>query len=144
MLDIFPITDRDVAIRDSYFPTGGENMYPSASEKDVSQNVNGVERRAEFDGDLPLTAAAGQRVEAVESLTQRPHPLVIVMAELQAVQCGYCPPGNLMSTKSLLDSISRRRWRPPRLLTAIFAAVSGPTSYGRSFVRPKSWTRTGQ
>lgn len=54
MLDIFRITDKDVAIRNFHVPTGGENMHPTVSENDVVLNVNGVERRAGADGDIPL------------------------------------------------------------------------------------------
>jgi aerobic carbon-monoxide dehydrogenase small subunit len=47
----------------------------------------------------------GQTVTTVEGLAdwQGLHPLQRAFAEEQALQCGYCTPGVLLATKSLLD-----------------------------------------
>ena len=47
----------------------------------------------------------GRRVETVEGLSngEELHPLQDSFIENHALQCGYCTPGMLMSTKGLLD-----------------------------------------
>jgi nicotinate dehydrogenase subunit A len=54
--------------------------------------------------DTPLWAAAGKSVTTVEGLgtPQRPHPLQHAFIAEQAMQCGYCIPGILMSAAALL------------------------------------------
>lgn len=51
-----------------------------------------------------LAAAAGKRVQTIESLTtgDRLHPVQEAFLELEAFQCGYCTPGMVMATISLL------------------------------------------
>jgi aerobic-type carbon monoxide dehydrogenase small subunit (CoxS/CutS family) len=48
---------------------------------------------------------AGARVETVEGLgtPEKPHPLQKAFAECDALQCGFCTPGMVMSLKCLLD-----------------------------------------
>jgi carbon-monoxide dehydrogenase small subunit len=50
--------------------------------------------------------ADGGVIETVEGLEQdnKLHPLQEAFSELHALQCGYCTPGMLMATKSLLDA----------------------------------------
>lgn len=59
---------------------------------------------------LPVSAAAGKRVETVEGLgtPEAPHPLQRAFLDLQAGQCGYCLSGILMASAALL----RRDPRP--------------------------------
>jgi carbon-monoxide dehydrogenase small subunit len=47
----------------------------------------------------------GRRVETVEGLARGEilHPLQASFVEMHALQCGYCTPGMLMSSKALLD-----------------------------------------
>lgn len=54
---------------------------------------------------VPIGSVAGQRVETVESLVRdgTNHPLVHILIEEQAGQCGYCLAGILMRAKALLD-----------------------------------------
>ena len=55
---------------------------------------------------LIFTASvAGKKIETVEGLgtVSNPHPLQKNFVEEGAVQCGYCIPGMLMSSKALLD-----------------------------------------
>lgn len=52
--------------------------------------------------------ADGRRVETVEGLSdgEKLHPLQDSFLENNALQCGYCTPGMLMSAKALLDKNS--------------------------------------
>jgi nicotinate dehydrogenase subunit A len=54
--------------------------------------------------DTPLWAAAGKSVTTVEGLgtPERPHPLQRAFIVEQAMQCGYCIPGILISAEALL------------------------------------------
>jgi nicotinate dehydrogenase subunit A len=58
---------------------------------------------------LPVQAVAGQAVTTIEGLgsTERPHPLQATFIEEQAVQCGYCTPGIVMTAKAFLDQTPR-------------------------------------
>jgi nicotinate dehydrogenase subunit A len=59
---------------------------------------------------LPVSAAAGKRVETVEGLgtPDAPHPIQRAFLDLQAGQCGYCLSGIQMAALALL----RRNPRP--------------------------------
>ena len=54
--------------------------------------------------DMPLWSAAGKDVTTIEGLgnAERPHPLQRAFIAEQALQCGYCVPGILMSAAALL------------------------------------------
>jgi len=58
---------------------------------------------------LPVQAVAGQAVTTIEGLgsPERPHPLQATFIEEQAVQCGYCTPGIVMTAKTFLDQTPR-------------------------------------
>ena len=58
---------------------------------------------------LPVSAAAGRRVETVEGLgtPEAPHPLQRAFLDLQAGQCGYCLSGILMAAAALLRRVPR-------------------------------------
>lgn len=49
--------------------------------------------------------ANGRRVDTIEGLAEgsEPHPIQQAYLDEGAVQCGYCTPGFIMSTKALLD-----------------------------------------
>jgi aerobic carbon-monoxide dehydrogenase small subunit len=49
--------------------------------------------------------ANGSQIETVEGLStdEGIHPIQKAFVEKGAIQCGYCTPGMIMSTKSLLD-----------------------------------------
>jgi len=49
--------------------------------------------------------ADGRRVDTIEGLAEgsEPHPIQPAYLDEGAVQCGYCTPGFIMSTKALLD-----------------------------------------
>ena len=55
--------------------------------------------------DTPLWAAAGKEVTTVEGLgtPERPHPLQQAFIAEQAMQCGYCISGILISAAALLQ-----------------------------------------
>ncbi len=48
----------------------------------------------------------GQHIFTIEGLSAGPklHPIQAAFAENQGLQCGYCTPGMVLSTKQLLDS----------------------------------------
>jgi aerobic-type carbon monoxide dehydrogenase small subunit (CoxS/CutS family) len=55
---------------------------------------------------LLLTAALGGReITTIEALgtPENPHPIMQAFAEEGAVQCGYCTPGMILTTKALLE-----------------------------------------
>jgi aerobic-type carbon monoxide dehydrogenase small subunit (CoxS/CutS family) len=45
----------------------------------------------------------GKTIETIEHLDQINHPLVESYAKHHAMQCGYCTPGFVMTSKALLD-----------------------------------------
>ena len=49
--------------------------------------------------------SAGKRVETIEGLARGAelHPIQRAFVEKGAIQCGYCTPGMIMRTKSILD-----------------------------------------
>jgi nicotinate dehydrogenase subunit A len=63
-----------------------------------------VDGRAVASCDLPLSAAAGKEVTTVEGLgsPEQPHPLQSAFIAEQAMQCGYCISGILISAAALL------------------------------------------
>ena len=58
---------------------------------------------------IPVQAVAGQTVTTIEGLgsPEAPHPLQAAFIEEQAVQCGYCTPGIVMTAKAFLDQAPR-------------------------------------
>ena len=54
---------------------------------------------------FPVSAVMGQAITTIEGLGtgEAPHPLQTSFIEGQAVQCGYCISGMLMTAKALLD-----------------------------------------
>ena len=54
--------------------------------------------------DTPLWATAGKRITTIEGLgtPEHPHPLQRAFLDEQAMQCGYCIAGILMSAAALL------------------------------------------
>lgn len=53
----------------------------------------------------PLSAVQGRKITTLEGLgsVEHPHPLQQAFIDEQAVQCGYCINGMIMSAKALLD-----------------------------------------
>jgi len=58
---------------------------------------------------LPLSSIAGRKVVTLEGLgnADQPHPLQRAVIELQAMQCGYCISGIVMSAAALLETNPR-------------------------------------
>jgi nicotinate dehydrogenase subunit A len=54
----------------------------------------------------PVSSAVGHRITTLEGLgtSGKPHPLQQAFIDEQAVQCGYCINGMIMTAKALLDS----------------------------------------
>ena len=63
-----------------------------------------VDDRAVSACDTPLWSVADKDVTTIEGLgtSERPHPLQRAFIAEQALQCGYCVPGILMSAAALL------------------------------------------
>jgi len=55
---------------------------------------------------IPAFAAHGSDITSVEGLgtVRAPHPLQEAFVEAGAVQCGFCIPGMILASKSLLDA----------------------------------------
>lgn len=55
---------------------------------------------------MPVSRAAGRKVTTLEGLgsSEKPHPIQKAFIEEQAVQCGYCINGMVMTAKALLDA----------------------------------------
>ena len=45
----------------------------------------------------------GKRIETIEGIAQKEHPLIESYVNHHAMQCGYCTPGFLVTAKALLD-----------------------------------------
>ena len=90
----------------------------------------------------PVRAAAGKRITTVEGLAQngKLHPVQESFLKADALQCGYCTPGMVMSAVSLLakdpnptdDAIERgmegnicRCGTYPRIVAAVRMAAKG-------------------
>jgi len=71
--------------------------------------------------ETPMWSGQGKRVTTLEGLGRRdaPHPLQTAFTEEQAMQCGFCTSGMLMSAAALLQ----RQPRPDR--QAIVQALDG-------------------
>jgi len=69
--------------------------------------------RAVTSCDLPMWSVAGKDITTLEGLGSRqaPHPLQTAFIEEQAMQCGYCTSGVLMTAAALL----RRNAHPSEL-----------------------------
>jgi len=54
---------------------------------------------------MPVAAAVGHRITTLEGLGTReePHPLQAAFIRLQAMQCGYCANGMIMTAAALLE-----------------------------------------
>jgi nicotinate dehydrogenase subunit A len=63
-----------------------------------------LDGRAVTSCDLPLSALAGKTVTTIEGLgsPRAPHPLQTAFIAEQAMQCGYCVSGVLISAAALL------------------------------------------
>lgn len=63
-----------------------------------------IDGRAMASCDMPMWSVADKDVVTVESLgtTERPHPLQRAFVSEQAMQCGYCVSGILISAAALL------------------------------------------
>ena len=56
---------------------------------------------------IPAMKASGKKVETIEGIGNEDnlHPLQETFTDLGAVQCGFCTPGMIMSSKALLDRV---------------------------------------
>jgi nicotinate dehydrogenase subunit A len=56
---------------------------------------------------MPVRRAAGRNIVTLEGLgsVEKPHPIQQAFIEQQALQCGYCINGMIMTSKALLDRI---------------------------------------
>ena len=70
---------------------------------------------------VPVASCDGSRVETVEGLAQgdRLHPIQEAFIAEDALQCGFCTPGQIMAVKALLDQ------EPHPTREQVVAALSG-------------------
>jgi nicotinate dehydrogenase subunit A len=56
---------------------------------------------------LPVSQAAGLQITTIEGLgtADSPHPLQEAFIEEQAIQCGYCAPGMIITAQGLLNRV---------------------------------------
>ncbi|MCG8401618.1 MAG: (2Fe-2S)-binding protein [Firmicutes bacterium] len=56
---------------------------------------------------IPAMKVSGKKVETIEGIGSEDnlHPLQETFSDLGAVQCGFCTPGMIMSSKALLDRV---------------------------------------
>ena len=92
--------------------------------------------------DTPLWAAAGKDIVTVEGLgtPERPHPLQRAFIAEQAMQCGYCISGILISAAALLRAQSRSERGArcaPRSTATCAAAARTTASCARCCARPR-------
>ncbi|MCL1906052.1 MAG: (2Fe-2S)-binding protein [Clostridiales bacterium] len=68
-----------------------------------------LEGRAVYSCITLALQAYGKKVQTIESLSDGDtlHPIQEAYLDAGAVQCGYCTPGMVMSTKALLDKTAR-------------------------------------
>jgi putative selenate reductase molybdopterin-binding subunit len=78
---------------------------------------------------LPAAHADGHRIETVEGLAQGTelHPTQAAFMETGAIQCGYCTPGMILATRSLLDKERHPTLEQAR--TALSAVLCRCTGY---------------
>jgi nicotinate dehydrogenase subunit A len=62
-----------------------------------------VEGKAVQSCDAPLWSAAGKEVTTIEGLAAAGHPLIAAFVDEQALQCGYCINGIVISAAALLE-----------------------------------------
>jgi nicotinate dehydrogenase subunit A len=91
---------------------------------------------------FPATQARGRRVVTLEGLgtPEQPHPVQKAFIETQAVQCGYCLPGMIMTSVALLARTPKpteaqireelagvicRCGTHPRVIAAVLRAAQG-------------------
>src|SRR5512147_562521 len=65
-----------------------------------------IDGRAVASCDTPLWAAAGKEITTIEGLgsPEKPHPLQRAFIAEQAMQCGYCASGIVISAAALLKA----------------------------------------
>lgn len=80
---------------------------------------------------MPAVKADGAEILTVEGLAEKDglHPIQQAFWEEGAVQCGYCTPGMLLSTKALLDENSEPTIE--EMKEAISGNLCRCTGYGR-------------
>jgi nicotinate dehydrogenase subunit A len=62
-----------------------------------------VDGKAVQSCDAPLWSAAGKEVTTIEGLAAAGHPLIAAFVDEQALQCGYCINGIVISAAALLE-----------------------------------------
>ncbi len=68
-----------------------------------------VDGRPVYSCTMLAISAVGKRIETIEGISQggRLHPIQEAFVKNDALQCGYCIPGIIMSMKAMLDKGGR-------------------------------------
>jgi xanthine dehydrogenase YagR molybdenum-binding subunit len=74
---------------------------------------------------LPAAAVDGRAVETVEGVAARAHPVVRAFAACDALQCGFCTPGDVVEAASFHDRWRAEHWRAEPHDATIAAALAG-------------------
>ena len=99
-VDADPATPILWALRDNLNMTGTKFGCGAALCGACTVHLNGKPVRS---CQTPLSAAAGQKVATIESLSRNnTHPLQVAWIKHDVPQCGYCQSGQLMSAAALL------------------------------------------
>lgn len=101
-VDVDPQTSLLTVIRDHIGLTGTKYGCGEAQCGACTVLIDGRATRSCI---TPASHAAGRRITTIEGLEQngRLHPLQEAFLETDALQCGYCTPGMIMSGVALLE-----------------------------------------
>lgn len=101
LIDVPPGTPLLWALRDTLGLTGTKYSCGIGECGACTVHVDGVAMKSCL---LPVSSVEGKEITTIEGLSQNgDHPVQKAFIEEQVPQCGYCIPGQIMSSAALLD-----------------------------------------